>query len=149
MENFLTAVIWVALGCACAYYAKRQQRNPYLWFFIGLTLGIFGLLLLLMIPLIQKLRKGSKEKQEGATNEIAPTPTTFSLASSLDDSSTNTLWYYLDETSAQKGPMSFTLFEKDWKEGKFLSSSYVWNEKLTDWKLFSELFPSAEKELVK
>lgn len=149
MEKFLTYALWIAFGTASAYYAKKQKRNPYLWFFIGLSLGMFGLLLLLMIPFIQKLRQKSLEKKQSQTPEASVAAPVFSLAHSLDKSFADTLWYYLDEASSQKGPMSFNAFERDWKEGKFLSSSYVWNEKLSDWKLFSELFPTAHKELVK
>lgn len=147
MEIFLTIMMWIAFGCAGAYFAKKQKRNPYLWFFIGLFLGVFGLLLLLTLPLIQRLKSNSatpKREQEIRTVDGQPT-SAFTLTSLLDQSFANTLWYYLDGANLQKGPMSFTAFERDWKEGKFASSAYIWNEKLSEWKRFEELFPTAHE----
>ena len=148
MQTFLTVTMWIVLGLVCAYYAKKQQRNPLLWFCIGLLLGIFGLILLLVLPLIQRLQKKSAAKKEPRAQEIIDIAPLTPLSRILDPLFANTLWYYMDQTSAQKGPMSFTALENDWKEGKLLTTSYIWNEKLADWKLFSELFPTAEKELV-
>ena len=148
MQTFLTVTMWIILGFVCAYYAKKQQRNPLLWFCIGLLLGIFGLIILLLLPLIQRLQKKSaakKQPQPAVVTDVAPLSP---LSSILDPLFENTLWYYMDQTSAQKGPMSFTALENDWKDGKLLTTSYIWNEKLTDWKLFSELFPKAEIEVV-
>ena len=148
MQTFLTVTMWIVLGLVCAYYAKKQQRNPILWFCMGLLLGIFGLILLLLLPLIQRIQKKSASKKQPPTPAVIDVAPPSPLSSILDPLFSNTLWYYMDQTSSQKGPMSFTALENDWKDGKLLTSSYIWNEKLADWKLFSELFPTAEKEIV-
>ncbi len=140
--------MWIVLGAVCAYYGKKQQRNPILWFCMGLLLGVFGLILLLLLPLIKRLQKKSAEKKPPQPPVALDLPPVSPLSSILDPLFSNTLWYYMDQTSSQKGPMSFTALENEWKDGKLLTSSYIWNEKLADWKLFSELFPTAEKEIV-
>ena len=142
LATLATIAMWIAFGPASAYFAKKQKRNPYIWFVVGLFLGIFGLLLLLMLPLVQKLRQKSQPS--------APLPsTTITIeakpVSALQDASKpeyeNSLWYYLDDTNMQMGPMSFQAFEKEWTNGKINDSSYVWCEAITDWKSFKEVFP--------
>lgn len=146
MENILTITMWVVFGAACAYFAKKQKRNVYLWFFIGLLLGIFGLLLLLMLPTIEKFLKKDEKKKE-ASKEACDIESAKEQTDTLhvDPSYADTLWYYLDESKAQVGPMSFNALERNWHEGKINDSTYVWNEKLTDWKIFSEV-ATAQKE---
>ena len=136
MQTFLTVTMWIILGLMCAYYAKKQGRNPLLWFSIGLFLGVFGLILLLLLPFLQKLQKKSAAKKQPQIVELVDIVPVSPLSRILDPLFTNTLWYYMDQTSTQKGPMSFAALENDWKEGKLLTTSYIWNEKLTDWKQF-------------
>jgi hypothetical protein len=39
--------IHVALGFLCAHMASDMRRKPEPWFFLGVTLGVMGLVLLL------------------------------------------------------------------------------------------------------
>lgn len=147
MESILTVAMWLAFGAASAYYAKKQRRNPYVWFFIGLFLGIFGLLLLLMLPLLQRFKNSWHGKQQKTQNTQTAT-VTVDLGSSLmraaSQEQKNLMWYYLDGANEQKGPMSFNAFDKQWQEGSLTGASFIWNEHLTEWKALKEIFPNIE-----
>lgn len=144
LENILTISMWVLFGCSCAYFAKKQKRNRYVWFFVGLLLGIFGLLLLLMLPMLERFFKKEEKKQPSTVVIDMPIEEKKGPSLSTDPAFADILWYYLDENKAQVGPMSLQALERNWAEGKLQAATYVWNEKLSDWKTIGELF-SIEK----
>ena len=146
MENMLTILMWLAFGAACAYNAKKQKRNPVIWFFIGLFLGIFGLLILLLLPLIQRLRKPQQQSTPAQTPEatVSVLPNQEILKNKVNESSAQAMWYYLSSDKEQKGPMSLNALEREWKNGNVTSSHFLWNETLQDWKRFGEIFPDLE-----
>jgi hypothetical protein len=146
METFLTLMMWLAFGGASAYYAKKQGRNPYIWFFVGLFLGIFGLLLLLMLPLMSRFKNSMQAKKEPPKPSPVISPIGSILMNAASDEHKNLMWYYVNGASEQKGPMSFTAFDRDWQEGKLMASNFVWNELLTEWKTFKEIFPNVGHE---
>ena len=44
-------------GIISAYFAHRQGRNPYRWFFIGLFFGMLGCFALLFVPKMKKTKR--------------------------------------------------------------------------------------------
>ncbi|NDD57637.1 MAG: DUF4339 domain-containing protein [Chlamydiae bacterium] len=150
MDNFLTLLIWIAFGAASAHFAKKQNRNPVIWFFIGLFLGIFGLLLLLILPLIQRL-KASRQRQSSLplgkvwSEKKEESPSLIEIDPSLK----STLWYYLDKERTQQGPMSFNALAIAKNEGKLSSATFIWSELLPDWKPFQEVFPHSTTNTIK
>ena len=121
--NVLTLTMWLVFGTVTAYLAQRRGKNPYLWFFIGMMLGILGLFALFFMP---KLRKKAAQKDPTPTVDVAPEPVQEKF------------WYYLDPDDNQFGPMSFDLLKKTYQEGSISAETYVWNEDLEDWKPFKE-----------
>ena len=47
----ITLNIHIALGFLCAHMASDMRRRPEPWFFLGVTLGVMGLVLLLATSL--------------------------------------------------------------------------------------------------
>ncbi len=140
MQNFLTVLLWISFGSACAYYARAQKRNPYIWFFLGLTFGLLGLLFLVLLPTFKRWSSQSLLKKRRVVEEqkLSATPTLESL---IAPTFLEKYWYYLDGERRQLGPMSFAALKKAWQEGKVVEDTYVWNEELSNWKVFKELFP--------
>lgn len=124
MSTLLTLAMWVLFGLACAYYAKERGRKPMHWFFIGLFLGIIGLILLFILPSLKNIQK------KILTAAAVPPP---SIPDKLQK-----LWYYLDGNNEQFGPMSFTALKRAKDEEKISSQSYVWNEEMDNWKKYEE-----------
>jgi hypothetical protein len=147
MNNFLTILMCIAIAGACSYYAKKQGRNPYVWFLIGLIFGIFGLFLLFLIPMVKYYLQKRLLKRKQAAPQPSSQEKTITIDSAISTMDIHTeghylekLWYYLDKENNQFGPMSYTAFKQAWKEGKIHSSTYVWNDALSTWKRFDELF---------
>ncbi|MBX7066907.1 MAG: DUF4339 domain-containing protein [Parachlamydiales bacterium] len=108
------------IGTISAYLAFKRGKNPYLWFFIGFLFGIFGIFAIFF-----------------TSSKKAPAPAPQQPVFRIDGPS-DKLWYYLDPSHAQQGPMSFDALNSAWKSGKIGLSTYVWHEELTDWKPLKE-----------
>lgn len=108
------------IGMISAYLAYKRGKNPYLWFFIGFLFGIFGIFAIFFI---------SPKKAP----EPAPKQPVFRI-----DGPADKLWFYLDSSHSQQGPMSRDALNSAWKSGKINLSTYVWHEELPDWKPLKE-----------
>ncbi|MBI3236671.1 MAG: DUF4339 domain-containing protein [Chlamydiales bacterium] len=91
--------------------------------------GILGLTALFLLPPIPSTI-GLKKK---------PPPLVFPSLQILDSFQNSTIWYYLDKEHNQLGPMSFEGISKAWEEGKIDRISYVWNERMENWKRLHEV----------
>lgn len=144
MYPFICSLTWLILGTICAYIARNRNRNPYIWFFVGLFLGIFGLIILFIIP--------TKKQEELApilsSSQLSNPPlphfeTTMNAQGSSSESPehamTKNLWYYLDDENKQYGPMSFFAFKQAWENDQIKSSTFVWSEEMENWKPLEEL----------
>ena len=126
MQLFITPTTIAAallFGAISAYLAHRREKNPYKWFFIGFLFGVFGVFALFFLP--QKKR---------APASGLPVPPLLVIKGPIDK-----LWYYLDPSQQQQGPMSHHALTGAFREGKISLSTYVWNEDMTDWKTLKEL----------
>ncbi len=130
MQVFITLIFWVLLGSITAYYAKERGRHQWGWFCIGLFLGIFGIILLFVLP-----RKKLQTPPVYPEMEEIPAPPPKVLGSTK-------FWYYLDGENKQLGPMSYNALVSASQEGKVTPTTYVWNEDLENWKRFGELVTS-------
>jgi len=144
----LAIVSMLTFGLTAAYLAKRIKRNPYIWFFLGSIFKIYALAWMLFLQLIAKIllyaiRKKISRASSSHTQQNTTIETTASHTLSVTDAAEKTPWYYLNHERKTIGPMSFTAFCAKWKSGEISTESYIWNETLTEWTLFKELFPSA------
>lgn len=119
-------------GLLSSFLAYKRGRNPYLWFFLGFLFGIFGIFAIFFATGEKKRAPHSERKGEPV----------FSIHGPLDK-----FWYYLDPSHQQQGPMSRDALNNAWKEGKIDSSTYVWNEEMTEWKPLKEMI-KADHELM-
>ncbi len=119
--TFLSALCF---GGICAYNAKRRDRSPSAWFLTGFFFGIFGLIVLLLLP------HSKKEVVQKTTRTPPPiTPEVSSIQ-----------WYYLDAaTQEQHGPMSHIAIKNAHQEGRISNSTFVWNTELDNWKRLEEI----------
>ncbi|MBI5274730.1 MAG: DUF4339 domain-containing protein [Chlamydiales bacterium] len=126
--TFMLLATWVILGLICSRIAKKKNRNPTTWFYIGFFLGVIGVVIILFLP------------SKSAAIHVAIEPTTIVP---IDNPVMRELrgkhWYYLDESHLQIGPMSFDAFKRSFQEGRFSFKNYVWNEDLDSWKKLEEL----------
>jgi hypothetical protein len=158
MMNFLVMISWFLMGGACAYHAKRRGRHPAAWFGIGLLFGIFGLILLLLLPPPKSVARASMFstgtgrrslfKKAMEQPEVQPSRGGSFLPPIAPEfeplAKEHRMWYYLDEKNAQQGPMSIYLLQNAWQEGKVTRSTYVWNEEFEEWKALGGLLDASK-----
>ena len=125
MQLINIILFWLFFGLLASHFAKKRGRHPLGWFFIGLSLGIIGILLLFLLPKVEK----------------RPQPPQKPLRPALPKRSESWLkmWYYLDPAHAQQGPVEFPDLIKKWRDKGIDEKSYVWGEGMKEWKRLSEL----------
>lgn len=129
MSFLLTLISWLLMGWLTSHLAQKRGRDPLIWFFIGLFLGLLGLILLFLLP-----NSDSKGLVKLKENEAAASsPQVIETSAELIKPQTDNPLYYLDKNREQKGPISFSLFKQDWREGKIEKNTYVWREGQTNW----------------
>lgn len=135
MRMLISLLLLLFFAFLSAYIAKQRGRDPVAWFMIGILLGIFSPLLLMIL---KPLNPG--QELEGETEEHE----TLRISSSVEESYANKEWFYLDLSRKQQGPVYFKALRLLWEEEKITSSTYVWTEGMSQWKRIRELPGFAE-----
>lgn len=115
----------LAIGAVSAFLAKKRGKNPFLWFFLGMLFGIFGLIFLFF----SQPTKAHRAPAEGLKSD----PNTIDITPNVSADAKKTFWYYLGAENAQKGPMSFEGILREFREGLISRDTLVWNETLENW----------------
>ena len=118
-------ILGALVGLVSAWMARRRNKNPIPWFFVGFFLGFYGLLLFYLY------RNNQQKKRTAPSTKPVPQPY---LAGPTDK-----FWYYLDPDNRQVGPMSHSAITNEWKQGKISPDTYVWHEDLSNWSPLQEL----------
>jgi len=136
MYPLFSVILWLIIGGICSQVAKQRGRRPMIWFFIGVVLGVIGLIILYIMPpkKIALAVASSTPAPSQQTIEVSVSP-----AEPEDPLYETLLWYYLDEANKQYGPMSFSALQGAWDDDQITSSTYVWNEGMENWKMLEEL----------
>lgn len=113
----------LAAGFLSAYLALRAGKNPFAWFGIGAAFGLFGVLPIFFLNF----------RKKEPLQKTLPQQMIYFI-----DGPQDKYWYYLDPEMKQEGPLSFYGLTSAWKSGKIDSTTYVWNEELTEWKPLRE-----------
>ena len=114
--------IWLFMGFLCSYYARKKGRHPVTWFILGFCLSLFGLILLYLVPPL---------------NRTQPEPKRSVIPKRSD--AWMKMWYYMDPSHQQQGPIEFPDLAKNWKSCSLSENSLVWGEGMQEWKRLSEM----------
>ena len=137
----------LAFGLTGACCAKKLKKNPYLWFALGCVWKIYALLFILLPTFVgilslfflkKKVTKGPSfgaSATEEVTIEVSPYGD-LNVSPQME----KTLWYYLDSDGKTMGPMSFPAFYQARKNGLLSDKTLVWNETLSEWTSFQNVF---------
>jgi len=133
MQLINILLFWLFFGLLAAHFAKKRGRRPLGWFFIGFFLGFIGILILFLLPKIEKA-------------ELQPAPRPLRPLLPKQSESWLKMWYYLDPVHAQQGPLEFPDLIKKWKENGLNEQSFIWGEGMKEWRRLSEM-PDLLKEI--
>ena len=65
-------IVWLACGFGCAAIAKSKNKSVFRWFWLGLLLGIFGLLIIVIVnPEVDTKDRIDKLKANGEADALA------------------------------------------------------------------------------
>lgn len=121
------------MGAVTAFVAHTYRgRRLVPWFLLGFCFGCFALLTLFLLP-----KRGLQVHPvlAGESSSLSTIPALIHDTTPM----TQELWYFLTDSHEQTGPVSFQGLKKHFSEGHLRHSSYVWNERLEEWKKLEEL----------
>ena len=133
MQLLNIILFWIFFGLLCSHLAKKRGKRQLPWFFIGLILGIFGVILVYVLP----------------SKEILTKPKLQEPAQLNRNDAWMKMWYYQEPTSKlQKGPMEFPDLAKQWRKKALTDKTLIWGEGMSEWKRVNDL-PDIVKEMEK
>lgn len=133
MQLIPVLLLSVMMGLLCAHLAGKKGKRPPVWFAMGFLFGVFGLILLYIVPTFSKVNKKPAY--------TPPKPVERSEAWIR-------MWYYLDPTHKQVGPFEFPDFIEKVKQKRVEKETLVWSEGMKEWKKLADLPEEVSKELV-
>jgi hypothetical protein len=141
LKFVLLLVLWIAFGVFTSNVARQKGRDPFIWFFIGCLFGWIGLILVFVLPRVEKSKEAPKWQSESNTaaskgEVIEVTPLLLKP--------TQRLWFFLNKENEQQGPVPFTKLKELWAESVIKKETLVWAEGMTDWTAVAaseDLFP--------
>lgn len=126
MRMLISVLLLLFFASLSAYLARQRGRDPVAWFMIGILLGIFAPLLLI---LLKPLQMGDEDKEEIETIRSSSTQVQESPAQSY----LNKEWFFVDENHQQQGPVNFDQLKVLWQENKITLATYVWSQGMSQW----------------
>ncbi len=123
IQFFNLVLCWIFFGFLASYLATKRGKNPKLWFWLGLSLGLFSILLLFLIP--KNLNPKPQFEQEAPSPLFPPPP--------------EENWHYYDALRVQCGPIPCSELISLFKKELLSLDSFVWTPGQQDWKRLKEL----------
>lgn len=133
MRMLISLALLLFFAFLSAYVAKQRGRDPVAWFMIGILLGIFSPILLLILKPLNANRE-MMETEENEDTKLAP-----QVLETKEIRYSNKEWYYLDKSQQQQGPVYFNTLKSLWLNEKITSTTYVWSDGMPQWKRINEL----------
>lgn len=132
MRMLISLFLLTFFGLFTAYIAKKRGRDPVAWFMIGMFLGIFAPLLVMILPPINLSKEealtGTEENEDMRLDSFE-----FHSFPSFQKE-----WYYIDQQGNQVGPYSFQHLKAFWEEGALNKRMFVWAEGMEQWQRIAE-----------
>lgn len=125
-------LFWIFFGFLTSYLARKRERNPRLWFLLGIFLGILGVALVLILP------KKQLKKAPVVVSEPTPVITPYMIEKKSD-------WYYLDAQHQQQGPIAFETLVENCLNKNIQDEAFVWSAGMQEWRRLKEIPELLEK----
>ena len=129
------------MGVITAYLAQKKERNPVLWFFLGVFLGILGVIILLFLP--KKKRETTAKTAPASIQASTYHPLSMPEELPFESQSPKTRlsqnpkihWYFIDQNQSSQGPVNFDAIKAAYKKGVINAGTMIWNEEIEQWTL--------------
>lgn len=141
MSMLLTFILWFLMGGITAYFAFQRGRDPFIWFVLGILLGVLALLVLFFLADLS-----AKAPGDTSTSIPQQQQTFFGLEAPQDppqelkeQAFLTKEWFCIDRTFRQLGPMDFETLKSLWIKSDIDENSFVWAEEMPEWKKIIDL----------
>lgn len=141
--GFIFIFLLLLIALFTAYYAHLKGKNPMIWFLLGILLGIFAPMILLIFYSDSKKDESDQTPTMSVSNpdpslqQLSTRPSSELDAKSLE--AETKLWYYLDQDHQQMGPVSVVALRELWNRGQLELTNYVWSEGMEQWQKVDQL----------
>lgn len=125
-------LFWVFFGLLAAHFAKKRGRSQTLWFMVGFLFGPFGAVAAFLVSPVRR--------QQMVISREKPSFKPFKSDAWIK------MWYYLDISHKQQGPVEFPDLIKIWKNKELSEKNFIWGEGMNEWKQLAEM-PELVKEM--
>lgn len=140
MQMLIVLIFWLIFGSIASYLAKGRGRDPVAWFFLGVGLQLIALIILYMLPPLNKSDHDASlelnEDQQMAEFEF-PDPAKDLYVKE---------WFFVNSDRLAQGPFSFDEMQQKWADGFMGRQTYVWSEGMVDWRRIDN-FPVFESSV--
>lgn len=126
MQMLIVLLFWIFWGSLTSYLAKGRGRDPVAWFLLGMALQVIALIILYVIPALNKTETTELELNEDEQMAGFEYPDPLKEFQSKE-------WYFVNADRIQHGPLSFEELQKQWADGNMSRMSFVWSEGMADW----------------
>ncbi len=130
MQLFLTIALCLIISAATAHFANQRGRDPLIWFMLGMLLGLFGLLLLFLLPIVEE---ENSEESPTIEQKRKPQPLSATHDYLVKD------WFYYDRNREMQGPIRFEKLKELWKNAEINEGSFIWTEGMAEWQKLEEV----------
>lgn len=148
LHVLLSIVIFTIAGGITAYFADRRGRDPVIWFFVGMLLGIIGLIILFILPSVKEGENQEEGLEEKSNQPVMKFENKEAIIEPVKDPShlpfEQRQWFYLDVQHKQLGPVSFSTLKSLWESQNIQAQTYIWSEGMEEWKRIGEMGDLAE-----
>lgn len=142
MQLFLSIMLWLMIGSATAYFANQRGRDPLVWFMIGMLLGLLGLLLVFLLPVVTDEEVPVEEAEFATLEPKHEQPPNVDQHDYLIKD-----WYYYDTNRERQGPVRFEALKTLWEQGSLNEETFMWSEGMPEWKKIEEI-PNLHANLI-
>lgn len=144
------------MGSLAAYLAIKKNRNPIGWFLAGMFFGIFGIVLLFILPPLQK--SGEQDNNDMMSSEdgeddlqynsfsqlFSPPQLVEETAAAKSFPATEEQWFYLDMQKNNIGPLNIedlltSLKNRGSRENINPMEIWVWKKGMNQWEKVKNL----------
>lgn len=142
-ELLISFIILLIISSFTALYAEKRGRSPVGWFILTLLFSLLATIALFLLPPLKK----SDIVSPPSAPPLKPTPEGQNYQAENERLKADRLWFYLDSSHNQFGPISIIGLRELWNRGQLSLKSYVWSEGMEKWQLVEEL-PDLHQSLV-
>lgn len=142
-QLIISFIILFIISALTAIYAEKKGRSPIAWFLLGILFSFLAPLVLFLLP---PLKKDTYPTDASLPPSPPKTPEDKNYVEGNKFLEEDRLWYYLDSSHNQFGPISVIGLRELWNRAQIKLNTYVWTAGMDKWETIENV-PSLQRSL--